>query len=150
MKRTSNIVFSLTGIFISERFRFLSILQFPKKNPVFVAVGDCTALSNRNSLRDDSLPSPLHSPQGQKSPFWITPQERRPFPHPIPENPKAKCFPNRFLDFQQPVSLCCTSEQRPVVASQPTFRRWNTTKLGLDSLHYFIYKNIELYDIIVS
>ena len=102
MKRTSNIVFSLTGIFISERFRFLSILQFPKKNLVFVAIGDCTALSNRNSLRDDSVPSPLHSPQGQKSPFWITPQERRPFPHPIPENPKAKCFPNRFWIFNSP------------------------------------------------
>ena len=33
-----------------------------------------------------------------------------------------------FSDFQQPVSLCCTSEHRPAVASQPTFRRWSTEK----------------------
>ncbi len=95
-----------------------------------------TVLSNRNSLRDDSKPSPLHSPQGQKRPFWITPQERQPFPHPIPENlQKRNVSLTRFFDFQQPVSLCCTSEQRSAVASQPTFRRWNTTRLGLELFH---------------
>ena len=91
-----------------------------------------TVLSNRNSLRDDSKPSPLHSPQGQKSPFWITSQERQPFPHPIPENLKSEMFPFlRFTIFNSPFhSAVPPSTAQPLHPCQQLTRRF-TSGLGL-------------------
>jgi len=142
---------SLRQVFLlAKGFAFWKSAVFWRKTQSLSLQAICTVLSNRNSLRDDSKPSPLHSPQGQKSPFWITPQERQPFPHPIPENLKSEMFLfPRFTIFNSPFhSAVPPSNAQPLHPCQhsvgltksftsglgPTFRRWNTTKLGLDTL----------------
>ena len=106
---------------------------------------------------------PLHSPQGQKGPFWITPQERQPFPHPIPENLKSEMFPFPcFTIFNSPFhSAVPPSNAQPLHPCQhsvgltksftsglgPTFRRWNTIKRGLVFCNLF-YKKSDIRDII--
>ena len=80
--------------------------------------------------------------------FGLPPQERLPFPHPIPENLKSEIFPfPRFTIFNSPFHSAVPPSnaqslhpcqhsvgltRRFTSGLDSTFRRWNTTKLGLD------------------
>ena len=146
---------SLRQVFLlAKSFTFWKSVVFWRKTQCLSLQAICTVLS------------PLHSPQGQKSPFWIPPQERQPFPHPIPENLKSKKFPfPRLTIFNSPFhSAVPPSTAQPLHPCQhsvgltrrftsglwpirftlldfrPVFRHWRTTKLNLGSSSYYLQK----------